>query len=153
MLSAALVDIRSDKGDRAMDYNYENTGCGGLFQNFFGVLLITVAASLLFGNFLLGLFAVGILAFAYGAWPFFFLALIGMLAYPLILGSYIEMLKNNLRQARLYKDYATKSYAIVFIALLIPIILGAFFHYAHVGSFYSLSMLAWSFFAVMGENR
>jgi hypothetical protein len=136
-----------------MDYNYENTGCGGLFQNLFGVVLITVAASLLFGNFLLGLFGLGVMALAYGVWNYFFLALIGIIAYPLILGGYIEILKNNLRQAQLYKDYATKSYAIIFVALLVPIILGAFVQYAHVGSFYSLSMLAWAFFAVQRENR
>jgi hypothetical protein len=135
-----------------MDHKDENTGCSGLFQNLFGVLLITVAASLLFGNFLFGLFALGVMAFAYGAWPFFFVAIIGMLAYPLILGAYIEGLKSNLRQARMYRDYATKNYIFVFIALLIPIILGAVFQSAHIGSFYSLSMLAWSFFAVQLED-
>jgi hypothetical protein len=136
-----------------MDYNSDNTGCGGLFQNIFGVLLISIVANLLFGNFLLAAFGLGLLALAYDAWNIFFLVIIGILAYTFILAGFIEMLKNNLRQARLYKDYSTKNYLILFIALLIPIILGSFFQAAHIGSFYALAMLGWSFFAVQRENR
>jgi hypothetical protein len=128
-----------------MDYNGENIGCGGFLQILFGVSLISIAAYFFLPN---PLFSMAFMVLVYVP-P---VAMLGLGIFVAALGFLMSLVQSNLRKAKQQREGNSVNYVAIAFLLLIPAGLGGFMEMAHLGLFYSLMMLAWSFFAVNLEN-